>query len=145
MKDKAGIAPPVTAMSDLLRRGIDTFIDMHQHFLTIAAKQTDVWIDAAKDGRPFEGTNLPELAREAMETFVRSQKKFLDVVAEETAHATGAKNGKSDSRKKVELTELARESAEALIDAQKKLLDIAAQQMSVNVKVGAALLPNAQD
>ena len=127
---------PLGAMTDLLRRGIDTFIEMQQHFLTIASKQTDVWIDAAKEGKPFDGKHVAELARDAMENFVRSQKKFLDAVAEETAHATGAKNGKGESaKKKTEVAELAREGAEAFIDAQKKLLDIAAQQMSVNVKV----------
>jgi hypothetical protein len=135
VKDRTKMAPPAGAMTDLLRRGIDTFVDMHQHFLTIAAKQTDLWVDSVKEGTPFEGKQLAELARDAMETFVRSQKKFLDVVAEETAHATGVKNGKPEPHRRTELMGLAREAAEALIDAQKKLLDIAAQQMSVNVQV----------
>jgi len=134
VKERAPAAP-LGAMTDLLRRGIDTFIEMQQHFLTIASKQTDLWIDAAKEGKPFDGKHVAELARDAMENFVRSQKKFLDAVAEETAYATGAKNGKGESKKKTEVAELAREGAEAFIDAQKKLLDIAAQQMSVNVKV----------
>jgi hypothetical protein len=122
-------------MAGLLRRGIDTFIDMQQHFLTIAARQTDVWIDAAKEGKPMGGEKVAEMAREAMENFVRSQKKFLDAVAEETAYATGARNGKEAARKKTEVAELARQGAEAFIDAQKKLLDIATQQMAVNLKV----------
>ena len=133
LKERAGGMGPAVAMTDLLRRGVDTFIDMQQHFLTIAAKQTDIWIDAAQSGTPFEGKGLAELAREGMENFVRSQKKFLDVIAEETANATnGHANGKPG--KKTELTELAQEGAEAFIDAQKKLLDVAAQQISVNVK-----------
>ena len=132
VKERAGGMAPVSAMTDLLRRGVDTFIDMHQHFLTIAARQTDMWIDAAKAGTPFEGKGLAEMARDAMENFVRSQKKFLDIVAEETAHVTDGHAGKPG--KKTELTELAREGVEAFIDAQKKLLDVAAQQMSVNVK-----------
>lgn len=139
VKERTGPAP-IGAMTDLLRRGVDTFIDMHQHFLTIAARQTDIWIDSAREGRPFDGKQVAELAREAMENFVRSQKKFLDAVAEETAHATGAKNGKEQSAKRAEVAELAREGAEAFIDAQKKLLDIAAQQMSVNLKVGRETL-----
>lgn len=133
VKEQVGIAP-VEAMTDLLRRGVDTFLDMHQHFLTIASKQTDAWIESVKEGNPFDGKMMAELARDAMENFVRSQKKFLDVVAEETAYATGGKNGKETSKKKTEVAELAREGAEAFIDAQKKLLDIAAQQMAVNVK-----------
>jgi len=133
VKERAGGLAQVAAMSDLLRRSVDTFIDMQQHFLTIAAKQTDLWIDAAKEGEPFEGKGLGELAREGMENFVRSQKKFLDIVAEETANAT---NGHAAAKggKKTDLAELAREGAEAFIDAQKKLLDVAAQQMAVNVK-----------
>lgn len=133
VKERAGGLAPVSVMSDLLRRSVDTFIDMHQHFLTIAARQTDLWIDAAKSGEPFEGKGLAELAREGMENFVRSQKKFLDIVAEETANAA---NGHPPAKagKKTELTELAREGVEAFIDAQKKLLDVAAQQMSVNVR-----------
>ena len=108
---------------------------MQQHFLTMAARQADEWIDAAKSGEPFEGIHLTALARESMETFVRSQKKFLDVLAEETAHATGKEtNGKHGRPRKTELTELARQSAEAYIDAQKKLLDVATQQLKVNAK-----------
>jgi hypothetical protein len=133
-KDRTPDLPPVKAMADMVRRGVDTFIDMQQHFLTMAAKQADAWIDTAKTGQPPDAAHLAEVAREAMETFVRSQKKFLDVVAEETAHATGAKNGKEGHHHKAELATLAREGAEALIDAQKKLLDIAAQQVSVNLK-----------
>jgi len=132
VKERAGGLAPVAVMSDLLRRSVDTFIDMQQHFLTIAAKQTDMWIDATKEGTPFEGKGLAELAREGMDNFVRSQKKFLDIVAEETANATNGHAAKG--AKKTELTELAREGVEAFIDAQKKLLDVAAQQMSVNVK-----------
>jgi len=136
VKERAGGTAPMAAVTDLFSRGIDTAIGMQQHFLNLAARQTDQWIDAAKSGEPFEGIHLTELARESMETFVRSQKKFLDVLAEETAHATGKEtNGKARAAsKKTELTELARQSAEAYIDAQKKLLDVAAQQLKVSAK-----------
>ena len=135
VKERIGGPPPVAAVTDLFSRGIDTVIGMQQHFLTMAARQTDEWIDATKSGTPFDGIHLTALARESMETFVRSQKKFLDVLAEETAHATGNGNGKAHAAaKKTELTELARQSAAAYIDAQKKLLDVAAQQLKVNAK-----------
>src|SRR5450631_3857635 len=134
VKERIGGPPPVAAVTDLFSRGIDTVIGMQQHFLTLAARQADEWIDATKSGTPFEGIHLTVLARDSMETFVRSQKKFLDVLAEETAHATGKEtNGKAHA-KKTELMELARQSAEAYIDAQKKLLDVAAQQLKVNAK-----------
>ena len=135
VKERIGGPAPVAAVTDLFSRGVDTVIGMHQHLLTMAARQADEWIDATKSGEPFEGIHLTALARESMETFVRSQKKFLDVLAEETAHATGKEtNGKHAAARKTELTELARQSAEAYIDAQKKLLDVAAQQLKVNAK-----------
>jgi hypothetical protein len=136
VKERIGGPAPFAAVTELFSRGVDTVIGMHQHFLTMAARQTDEWIDATKSGEPFGGIQLTALARESMETFVRSQKKFLDVLAEETAHATGKEtNGKPHpAPKKTELTELARQSAEAYIDAQKKLLDVATQQLKVNAK-----------
>ncbi len=135
VKERIGGPAPLGAMTDLFSRGVDTVIGMQQHFLTLAARQADEWIDATKSGEPFEGIHLSALARESVETFVRSQKKFLDVLAEETAVATGkATNGKAGVSKKTELTELARQSAEAYIDAQKKLLDVATQQLKVNAK-----------
>ncbi len=134
--ERTGPVKAAGAVAELLRRGIDTFLEMQQHFLTIAARQADVWIDNAKEGKPLDGKGMPEIVREAMETFVRSQKKFLDAVAEETAHATGAKNGKEHAGvKKTEIAELARQGMEAFIDVQKKLLDLVAQQVGVNVKV----------
>jgi len=128
----AGLAP-LTALTEVFRRGVDTFIDMQLRFLTLAAKQTDAWMDDAKAGHFFKTEGLTELAREGMENFVRAQKKFLDVVAEETAHATGAPSSK-EPRKKTEVTELARQAAEAFIEAQKKLLEVATQQVAVNLK-----------
>jgi len=140
VKERVGGPAPVAAITELFSRGIDTAIGMQQHFLSLAARQADEWIDATKSGQPFEGVHLSELARESMENFVRSQKKFLDVLAEETAHATGKGNGKPSAAKKTELTELARQSAEAYIDAQKKLLDVAAQQLKVDAKAANDLI-----
>jgi len=134
VQERTGNLPPVAAVTDLLRRVVDTFIEMHQHFLTIAAKETDSWIEATQSGEPFDGKGAAQLAREAVDNFVRSQKKFLDVIAEETAVATGAANGTDRKATKTELAELARQGAEAFIDAQKKLLDVAAQQMAVEFK-----------
>jgi hypothetical protein len=141
VKERIGGPAPVAAVTDLFSRGVETVIGMQQHFLTLAARQTDEWIDATKSGEPFEGIHLAALARESMETFVRSQKKFLDVLAEETAHATGrVTNGADRASRKTELAELARQSAEAYIDAQKKLLDVAAQQLKVNAKTARAAI-----
>src|SRR5581483_9527265 len=37
VKERVGMSPPVAAMTDLVRRTVDNFIDMQQHFLTLAA------------------------------------------------------------------------------------------------------------
>ena len=133
LQERVEAIAPLSAITGLVRRGIETFIDMQQHFLTIAAKQADDWVDAGKSGERFSGKGLAELARESVENFVRSQKKFLDAIAEETANATGKGKGHTSEARNTELAEMAREGAEAFIDAQKKLLDVAAQQMAVSV------------
>ena len=133
MQERTGKSAPAAAVTNFLRRTIDTYVEMQLHFLTLAAKQADEWVDSAKSGKPFDGKALPELAREAVENFVRAQKKYLDVVAEETANLTnGVTNGSSG--KKTQLPELAKEATEAFIDAQKKVLDVYAQQGDVNLK-----------
>ena len=45
-QERAGGMAPVAAVTDLFSRGIDTVIGMQQHFLTMAARQADEWIDA---------------------------------------------------------------------------------------------------
>jgi hypothetical protein len=133
MQERTGKSAPAAAVTNFIRRTIDTYVEMQLHFLTLAAKQADEWVDSAKSGKPFDGKALPELARESVENFVRAQKKYLDVVAEETANLTnGVTNGSSG--KKTQLPELAREATEAFVDAQKKVLDVYAQQGDVNLK-----------
>ena len=92
VKERVGNWPAAHAMTDLLRRSVETFIDMQEEFLKIAGKQTHTWVDAAKAGKPYQPEQFVELAREGMENFVKAQKQFLDVVAEETAKATGGKH-----------------------------------------------------
>ena len=138
VKDRVGDQPAAHAMTDLLRRSVDTFIELQRHFLEVASKQTDAWAAAAKTGQTFNGQGLADLAREGMENFVQTQRKFLDVVLEETAKAGKAGAGKAG--KPTELAELARQSVDAFIDAQKKLLDTAGEQMSVNWKAARQTL-----
>jgi hypothetical protein len=136
VKERIGDWPAAHALTDLLRRSVETFIHMQQEFLKVAGKQTHTWMEAAKAGKPYESRHLVELAREGMENFVKAQKQFLDIVAEETAKATGGKrtDGAVKKIKKTELTELARQATESFIDAQKKLVDVAGKQMNANVK-----------
>jgi hypothetical protein len=134
LQERTGNSAPAAAVTNVIRRSIDTLVDMQMHFLSLAAKQADQWVDSAKSGMPFDGKAVPELAREAMENFVRSQKKFLDVIAEEMANLTDGITNNHTPAKKTQLPELAREAAEAFIDAQKKVLDVYAQQGDVHLK-----------
>jgi len=142
VKERVGDWPAVHAVTDLLRRSLDAFIDMQQEFLKIADKQTHTWVEATKTGKVYQGEHLMEMARESMENFVKAQKQFLDVVAEETAKATGGKhtNGAVKKMKNTELTELARQATKSFIDAQKKLADLAGQQMNSNLKTAGKTL-----
>jgi hypothetical protein len=137
VKERVGAATPAAAMTDLLRRSVETFIDLQEHFLEVAAKQSKAWVESAKGGKPFTAKGVAELAREGMQNIALTQKKFLDVIAEETAKATKATKATAKPAKKTELTELTRQSVEAFIDAQKKLLDTAAQQMEANVEAAS--------
>jgi hypothetical protein len=130
VKERVGGFAPVTAMTDMMRRSLDTFIDMQHEFLNVAERQTQSWLE----GKPYRD-GMMDLAGQALENFVRAQKKFLDVVAEETANATDGKHGEPKKMRKTELTELARQATESFVDAQKKLLDLAGRQMHTTVGV----------
>jgi len=135
VKESVGDWPAAQAVTDLLRRSVDTFVEMQQEFLKIAGKQTHTWLEAAKAGKPYQSEHLIDLAREGMEKFVKAQKQFMDVIADETAKATGGKHANGARKaKKPELSALARQATETFIDAQKKLVDLAGQQMNTSVK-----------
>ena len=140
VKERVSASVPATATTDLVRRTIDTFIDMHREFLKITSKQTTDWLEQAAKGK-YGGTHTVDLAREAMGTFVDAQKKFLDVIAQETTRLTSGRAEKAAHVvKKTELAKLAREASNAFIEMQKKMLDIAGQQMNVNLKAATRTL-----
>jgi hypothetical protein len=142
VKERVGDWPPAHAVTDLLRRSVETFIDMQQEFLKIAGKQAHTWVEAAKAGKPYQTEHLVDLARESMDHFVKTQKHFMDVVAEETAKATGSKPHTNGAKKvkKTELSQLARQATESFIDAQRKMVDVAGRQMNANVKTAGKTL-----
>ncbi|MGC1449325.1 MAG: hypothetical protein WA830_04730 [Candidatus Sulfotelmatobacter sp.] len=142
VKERVGDWPAAHAMTDLLRRSVDTFIQMQEEYLKIASKQTRTWIESAKAGKPYQPEHVVDLAREGMENFVKAQKRFMDVVAEETAKATGGKhaNGAGKKMKQTELSGLARKATDAFIEAQKRLVDVAGRQMDANVKTAGKTL-----
>ena len=140
VKERIGDYPAAHALTDLLRRSVDTFIHMQEEFLKIAGKQAHTWVEAAKAGKPYEAEHLIDLTREGMENFAKAQKQFLDVIAEETAKATGGKKTEFKKIKHTELAEMAREASESLIEAQKKLVDVAGKQMNASVKTAGKTL-----
>ena len=134
VKERIGGFLPAAAMTDLVRRSLDTLFGMQQELLTTTSKQTLEWLQSEKVGQGEHASHLLEAAREGVETFTRAQKKFLEVVAEATQKATSdKKDHEGKVVKKAEMTHLAREAGKAFIEAQKRLLDVLGQQMNVNL------------
>jgi hypothetical protein len=137
VKERVGNIPAAYVLTDVLERSVATFINMQEEFLKIAGKQTHVWVEAAKAGRPYQPEHVVDLAREGLETFVKAQKEFLDVIVDETARATGSKKGEFKKMKKSEIADLAHQATESFIEAQKKLVDITGKQMNATVKTAS--------
>src|SRR5664279_5508217 len=70
VKERVAGNNAAVAMTDLMQRGFNTFVDMQQDFLKMASKQTHAWLTAVKAGKGFEADGLVELARAGMENFV---------------------------------------------------------------------------
>lgn len=136
VKERIGDCPRRHALIDLLRRSVDTFIEMHEEYLKMASKQTHTWLESAKAGKTYQPEHAIDVAHEAMENFARAQNRFLDVVAEETAKVASGKatNGVGRKVKPTELPELARQATDSLIEAQKRLADVAGKQMNAGAK-----------
>ncbi|HWR13884.1 MAG TPA: hypothetical protein VN577_03595 [Terriglobales bacterium] len=131
LKERTGGSAPAIALTDGIRRSIDTYVEMQHEFLRMTKKQTMNWLQSVKSGKGYDTSHMSQLAHEAMDNFVKSQKKFLDIVAQETTKATSGKP--AEKMKPTELSKLAREGVGAFIEAQKKLLDVAGEQMTVNL------------
>jgi hypothetical protein len=131
---------PAVAMTDLVRRSLDTLIGMQQELLTNTSKQTLRWLESEKTVKGGRAAQLADFAREGVETFTRAQAKFLDAVSQEAARATSGKAEQETKVKKTELAHLAREAGNAFVEAQKRLLDVMGQQMNVNLNATARAL-----
>jgi len=136
VKERVGDSPRRQALLDLLRRSVNSFIEMQEEFLKTASHQTHTWVDAAKAGKSYQPEPFVQLARESVQSLVEAQKQFLDILSEETAKATGVRHANSGSKKMkpTELSELARKSTDALIEAQKRLVEVAGRQLNAQVK-----------
>jgi hypothetical protein len=138
VKERLGGFAPAVSMTDLVRRGLDTLIEMQQELLTNTSKQTLHWLELEKSQKGERASQLVEFAREGVETFTRAQKKLLEAVTQETEKATqGKREHAAAGAKKTELSQLAREAADAFVEAQKRLLDVMGQQMNVNLDATA--------
>jgi len=136
VRERVGEKPTAVALTNVIRRSIDTFIEMQQNFLVLASKRTQGMLQA--DGNSKGVNGLAGLAGEAMDEFVAAQQKFFDVISEETKwDENGKKDHAGKKMHKTELTELGREVADSFIDAQKKLLDLAGQQVNVNMQAAS--------
>ena len=140
VKERVGDCPRRRALVDLLRRSVDTFIQMQEEYLKMVSKQTHTWLESAKEGKPYQPEHVVDFAREGMENFVKAQKKFLDVVSEETAKVTGKHTNGAGKMKKTELSDLAQQASDSLLEAQKRLVDVASQQMNAGVKTAGKAL-----
>jgi hypothetical protein len=141
VKERIGGFAPAAAMTDIVRRSLDTLIETQRELLTTTNKQTVEWLQTEEGGKEARTERLVEFAREGVETFTRAQKKFLDIVAQEVAKTTrGAQEHDRKPGKKTEAVQLAREAANAFVEAQKRLLDVMGQQMNVNLDVATRAL-----
>ena len=132
VKERVCYSTPAVAMTDMMRRSLDTLINMQQEFLTLTSKQTMHWLDAVQDGKLYPSAHLIDLAREGMEKFMHAHKKLLDVLAQETVKAT-SKGEHSVPLKKTDVSQLAREAADLFIEAQKRMLEVFGQQLNTNL------------
>src|SRR5208283_3980651 len=76
LKERVGEHSSAAAMTNIIRRSIDTFVEMQQNFLSLANKRTQSWLQNSEDGKGKDVNSLVGLASEAMDEFVTAQEKF---------------------------------------------------------------------
>lgn len=133
-KERLGDCPRRAALINLLQRSVENFIHVDEEYLKMAGKQTREWLQAVKNGKPYEAEHMVNFARDGMDLFIKAQKRFLDVLADETAKATSGKHTEQKRGKKTEIPALVKQATESFIGAQKQLVETAGRQMSANVK-----------
>jgi hypothetical protein len=137
LKERLGGYDSAVAMTNVIRRSIDTFVEMQQNFLVLASKRTQGWLQKSEDGKAKDAS-LVGIANEVMDEFVTAQQKFFDIVSEETKAEEGVKKEHAGRKPhKAEIASLGREAADSVIDAQKKLLDLVGQQVNVNMQAAS--------
>jgi hypothetical protein len=133
VRERVDASPIASALTDIVRRSVDTFVELQEKDFTLAAKQTEAWLESIRTGEPYEGKALPEIGQEALENFIHAQKAYLDAIAEETV-AAADRPAHHKRMEQTEVSELAMRATHNFVDAQKKLLDVAAKMVAVNLR-----------
>lgn len=138
LKGKVGGFKPAIAVTDLVRRSVDTLIEMQQELLNTGSRQTMLWLQSQDAG---EGAaRFAAFAREGVEAFTRAQARFLHALEQESAKVMSGKGEHDTAVTKKELTELAREAGQAFIEAQKRMLDLVGQHINVSFDLSSRAL-----
>src|SRR5215813_4963385 len=54
IRERVGGSATVLAMTDLMRRSVDSMFEMHQKLLKMTDKHTHAWIESAENGKVFK-------------------------------------------------------------------------------------------
>lgn len=135
VKSRVSAFLPAVAMTEAIRKSVDTLIGMQQELLATTSRQTAQLLQS-EEGKGGRAAHLAELARETADAFTRAQRKFLEVVEEESARAMSGKH-ETKPVAPVELRQMARDAGDAFVEAQKRLLDVMGQQMNVHLDAAA--------
>jgi len=140
VKERVAGSTRATAVTDMVRRSLDTFVRMQQDFLKTTSKQVSTWLDTVSLETALQGAPLIDLAREEMDAFVHAQQNFLDVILQEAAKAATGTGARPKKRKKTDLSKLAQNATNSFVEAQKRLLEVLTEQMAVNVNVATRVM-----
>jgi hypothetical protein len=124
----------VEGLAEVVRQGLDNFINAQKQFLDILEAQADGATADFEEGKRFDTGRLAEAAREGTRNFLHSQKKFLDIVEEELLAGKEPSKASDNGGKSVDVFEMAKKSVNGFIEAQQRLLDLASEQIEMDVK-----------
>ena len=131
-------AAPWTLFADLVRQGVDGFVQYQKSLLDIAAQQNAMWMDAVQANVPGAMTPaMADLARRGAQAFVESQKMLLDLALQQNQMALNVIQGSVAAPASPLFNQLAAmlsEGSLAFVEAQKHVLEFAAQQAETMLK-----------
>jgi hypothetical protein len=129
--DDTGIAGP---LAEIVRRGMETLIDVQKRTLEVAAQQSTVAVEAIAAGvyavaEPSANSFL-QIASDTVAAFVEAHNGMLDLVVRQSAAASGAVKGGGGFPGTVVagMSDAVHVSIERAVAAQKALLEQAVRQ-----------------